>query len=810
MIAGLFRDVRHAFRAIRRMPGVTTVVVLSLAIGIGVNATVFSWIQARVLHPIAGVRRSGQFLLVEPRGERGTYPGMSWLEYRDLAGRLTAFSDLIASRTIPVNVGSGDWAERTPGMLVSGNYFRALGLSAAAGRLIDDRDTARPGGEPVVVISHDFWRTRFGSSPDAVGQTLRLNDRPVTVIGVGPAGFEGTAMGLAFHLFLPATLAPVLLDGSRELDSRAQRGYSALGRLNGGRTRDQAKQELDRAMQELARAYPDTNATVTAEILAFWESPRGPQRFMTSALATLQAAMLLILFAVCGNTANLLLARASVRRREMSIRLAIGAGRARLIRLVLVENVILALIGSLLGAAMAVWGTDALRAVPMPTPGGFQIQFHTGVDGLTLAFAMLLGLLSGVAFGLPTALQLARVDPQSALRVGTHATGRSRLLDSIMLTEVAVALLVLVVAAMFVRSFLETRSTDPGFRREGVVLSAYDLRGRSRSVDAAAARSSAVRLLAGVREVPGVESAAIAAAVPLDIHGMPVRYFAIEGRRRADGELDQAAANTVTPGYFATMGIPFVGGRDFVDLDDASASPQAIVNEEFVTRFLQESEPLGQRVELLGNRVTIVGVVRNSLVNAFGEPPTPMLYLSWRDRPSPQGEIHVRTRPGAEAGVVPDIRRVLRQIDPTVPLYNVRTLTDHVETNLVFRRIPARMFAVLGPLLLGLAALGIYAVVAYTGSRRRAEIGMRMALGATPNRVVAGLVGETLRVVGLGALAGWVLALLIDRDATGAGGFDPVIFIGVPAVLIAVAALAAWLPSHRASRLDPVSALRQD
>jgi hypothetical protein len=288
---------------------------------------------------------------------------------------------------------------------------------------------------------------------------------------------------------------------------------------------------------------------------------------------------------------------------------------------------------------------------------------------------------------------------------------------------------------------------------------------------------------------------------------MPVRYFAIEGRRRADGELDQAPANTVTPGYFATMGIPFVAGRDFADLGDASAPPQAIVNEEFVTRFLQESEPLGQRVELLGNRVTIVGVVRNSLVNAFGEPPTPMLYLSWRDRPSPQGEIHVRTRPGTEAGVVPDIRRVLRQIDPTVPLYNVRTLTDHVETNLVFRRIPARMFAVLGPLLLGLAALGIYAVVAYTVSRRRAEIGMRMALGATPNRVVAGLVAETLRVVGLGALAGWVLALLIDRDA---GGFDPVIFIGVPAVLIGVAALAAWLPSHRASRLDPVSALRQE
>jgi putative ABC transport system permease protein len=809
MVAEIFRDVRHALRAIRRMPGVATVVVLSLTVGIGVNATVFSWIQARVLYPIAGVRRSGQFLLVEPRGERGSYPGMSWLEYRDLSDRLTSFGDLIASRSIPVSVGSSDWPERTPGMLVSGNYFRALGLSAAAGRLIDDSDTARPGGDSVVVISHDFWRTRFGGSPTAVGQTLRLNDRPVTVIGVAPAGFEGTMMGLAFHLWMPATLAPVLLDGSRELENRAQRGYSALGRLGSGVTRNRAQRELDRAMAELARAYPNTNATVTGEILPFWQSPRGPQRFMTSALATLQAAMLLILFAVCLNTANLLLARASARRREMSVRLAIGAGRARLVRLVLVEHVMLALLGSLAGAALAVWGTDALRAVPMPTPGGFQITFHTAVDGLTLAFAMLLGLASGVAFGLPTALQLARVDPQSALRGGAHSTGRSRLHDVIMLTEVALALLVLIVAGMFVRSFLETRSIDPGFRREGVVLGAYDLRGRSRNVDAVSARSFAARLLSEVRAVPRVEAAAIAAAVPLDIHGMPVRFFAIEGRRRADGELDQAAANTVTPGYFATMGIPFVTGHDFADLTDANAAAQAIVNEEFVNRFLQESEPLGQRLELLGSRVTIVGVVPNTLVNAFGEPATPMLYLALRDRPSPQGEIHVRTRPGSESLVVPDLRRVLRHIDPTVPLYNVRTLTDHVETNLVFRRIPARMFAVLGPLLLGLAALGIYAVVAYTVSRRRAEIGMRMALGATPGRVVAGFVGETLRVVGLGALAGWVLALLIDRDASGAGGFDPVVFIGVPTVLIAVAALAAWIPSHRASQLDPVSALRE-
>src|SRR5439155_15957919 len=306
-----------------------------------------------------------------------------------------------------------------------------------------------------------------------------------------------------------------------------------------------------------------------------------------------------------------------------------------------------------------------------------------------------------------------------------------------------------VAAGLFFRSFGETRETDPGFRREGVLLAAYDLTGRG--ADAASAREFARRVLDRLRALPGVEAAAIASSVPLDIHGLPLRSFTLEGYARSDAAPDRALSNTVTPGYFTTMGIAMVAGVDLADLADSAAPPQVIVNEEFVRRFLPDGRALGRRLETRGRTCTITGVVRNSLNESFGERPSPVIYLSYRDRPSFQGEMHVRTRFGAEPLLRPQIERVVHEIDPTLPVYDVRTLTEHVEKNLFLRRIPARMFVVLGPLLLVLAAIGIYAVVAYTVSQRTREIGVRLALGATPGRVVSQILAETLRVVAAGA-----------------------------------------------------------
>jgi predicted permease len=812
LVRQIGRDLAYAVRMIRKMPVMAAVVIGSIGTGIGVNTAVFSWIQSRVLTPLPGVTGGGASVhLIEPRGEGGSYPGTSWLEFRDLRQRLPSFEDVIAFRMLPLSIGRPDQAERVTGMLVSDNYFTALGLQPAAG--VFPRERAGDGAtaaEPVAVISYVYWQTRFNGEPSVVGRTLRINDRPFTIVGVASRGFQGTVMGLRFDVWTLATLAPVLLDGTRELENRGQRAYAAIGPLRRGASRAQAQRDLDAALRDLARAHPDTNATITGEVLPFWQSPRGPQRFLVSALAILQAVMLLVLLVVCGNTANLLLARASVRYPEISVRLALGAGRWRIVSLLLCESVLLALLGALAGALIALWGTEALRAVPMPTPGGLTVNFQTSVDAVTLAFAALLGLGCGLAFGLGPALQLSRIAPQAALRAGASAPGRSRLRDVVMIVEVALALVVLVVAALFLKSFNDTRSTDPGFRRDGVLLATYDLRGRTRNIDAADSAQFAVRLLERLRTLPGVESAAIGAMVPLDIHGMPMRSFTLEGRARPDGASDQALSNTVTPGYFATMGIALVTGSDFVDLTDVATAPQAIVNEQFVRRYLDdEAAAVGRRIESAGRTYAIAGVVRDSLYNAYGEPPAPFIYLSYRDRPSPTGEMHLRTRSGAEAAIVPEVRRVVRELNATLPVYNVRTLNEHVDANLVIRRIPARMFAVIGPALLVLAAIGIYAVVAYSVAQRRVEIGMRLALGGTAGRVGAQLVVESVRVIAFGAAAGWVIAFMISRDFLGAAAFDVAIFTGVPAALLAVALFASWLPARRAARLDPLSALRQ-
>jgi predicted permease len=801
-------DLGHAWRTIRRMPGLSAVVIASLGAGIGVNTAVFSWIQAMVLQPLPGVSAAREVQLVEPRADTGSYPGVSWLEYQDLQEKLPSLPNLMAFRMVPFNVGGAGVTERTYGLFVSGNYFTALGLSPALGRFIRADEAQRSGGEPVVVISHAYWQTHVGGGSNVLGRTLRVNGLPLTIIGVTPERFQGTVLGLTFDLWTPATMAPTLVAGSRELQDRGERGYSVAGRLQAHATRAQAQADLDAAMRQLAHDYPETNGTMKAEVLPFWQAPRGPQRLLVSALALLQAVMLLLLFAVCGNTANLMLARASARHREIAMRLALGAGPWRVVTLLLAENVTLALLGAVVGAAIAVWATDALRAAPMI--GAVPVKFQTRVDGVGLLFAILLGVVSGLLFSVAPAVQLARVDPLVTFRSGSRAAGRSRLRNTLMGVEVALALVVLMAAALFVRNFSEAKETDPGFRREGVLLAAYDL--SARNTDNAAARGFANRLLTRLRALPAVESAAIAAAVPLDIHGLPMRSFTLEGRVRSDAAPEQALSNIVTPDYFKTMGIALTKGHDFAGLDDAVTAPQVIVNEEFVRRFLGANTDagliLGRQLESRDRPYVIAAVARNSLSESFGERPTPVMYFSYRDRPSPLGQIHVRTRVGAEWLLASEVERTVREIDPTLPVYDVRTLTEHVDRNLFLRRIPARMFIVLGPLLLLLAAIGIYAVVSYAVSLRTNEIGLRLALGATAQRVVSQVVRESLRVVGAGAMAGWLFMFLIATHLL-RGVYLPV-FAGVPALLLLVAAFACWLPAYRATRVDPMISLRQE
>jgi predicted permease len=805
-LAHLSRDTRHGLRSIARMPILAAVVVVSIGIGIGVNVVVFSWLQATLLQPLPGVAHARDLVFVEPRSEAGTYPGVSWQEYEDLRGRLRTFESLMAFRMVPFNVGEPPQNERIYGQLVSGNYFGALGLTPSAGRFFRADEVTRSSADPVVVISHGMALTRFGGPAAAVGKSLRVNDREVAIVGVAPKQFQGTVLSLDFSMWIPATLAPVLLPGSRELDSREMRGYAALGRLRGGVTRMQAQTDVEDAMRELARLYPVSNGGMTGEVMSFWSAPRGPQKMITGALLALQGLMLLVLVAVCGNTANLMLARASTRQREVGVRVALGAGRARIVSVLLAENLLLAIGGGVLGAVLAAWGTNALRAVPFI--GTFPIRFQTHVDALGLTVAIALALGCGLLVGLVPALQLAGIEPQLALRNGSRSRSRSRTRRVLMAAEVALALVVLLVAGLFFRSLTETREIDTGFRRAGLLLAGYDLSGRDTSREAA--RDFARRLLARLNSLPGVEAAAIAKAVPLDIHGLPLRSFRIEGHARDDGQPDRALSNTVSRGYFAAMAIPILEGTDFAEFSAPADQPQVVVNDEFVRRFVSGGTAIGRRVQNGDRTYRICGVVRTTLYESFDEDPTPIVYFSLRDWPSAAGEIHVRTREGAEMAIAAALRGAVRDVDSSLPLYDVRTMNEHVEKNLFLRRVPARMFAILGPLLLILAAIGIYAVVAYGVAQRTTEIGVRLALGATGRRVVGEVVSDTLRTVAGGAVVGWLMVWIVQIHIAPGRPLAFSVFAGVPAILIGVALLASWLPAQRAARVDPMVALRHE
>lgn len=785
------------------------VIVVSLAAGIGVNAAVFSWVQARLLKPLPGVKGSMDLLLVEPVNDSGLYVGTSWLEYLDVRARVQSLPNLIAARMAPLYIGEPGATERAYGLLVSDNYFSALGVQPALGRTFVAEDTRAEGGAPVAVISHGLWQEMFLGDASVVGKPLRVNGQPLTVVGVAPPEFQGTSLGLYFDVWLPATLAPVIANGSRELRSRGSRGYAVMGWPAEGVARADAQRDVDAAMRELAEAYPDSNKSVRAEVLAFWQGPRGPQKLLALSLVILQALMLLLLLAVCGNTASLFLARASARHKEIGVRLALGATPRHIARAVMGETIVMGLAGAAVGAAVAVWGTRALVVLPLT---GLPIRFQTELDWGGLLFAVLLGLMAGALVGAIPAWQLSRVDAQTAIRTGSRTAGRSRARDALIAVQAGLAVAVLVVAGLFLRSFQETRDSDPGFTREGVLLSAFDLTGRP--APPGGIRTFASRLLENLRAIPGVEAAAISSSVPLDIHGLPSRVFTIDGRLRADGEFDQALANTVTPGYFDVMKIGMLAGRDFASLDDQAAPPQVIVNQAFVDRYIERGAPaesaLGRQLEARGRSHLIIGVVKTTLYNAFGEPPTPALYFSYRDGGGNQGEMHVRTRPGSETAVTKGVRQAVKAIDADLPVFNVRTLSDHVETNLVFRRVPARLFAVLGPLLLLLVGLGIYSLVSYAVSLRTSELGVRLALGATPRRLVAEELGSSLRITTAGILVGWVIAFVLTVVLFPDQSGQVLVFAGVPVLLVGVSALASWVPARRGSRVDPLTALRAD
>ncbi|MBI2515290.1 MAG: ABC transporter permease [Opitutae bacterium] len=800
-------NLRFLIRSLARTPFLTAVVILSLAVGIGANTVVFGWLRNAIVRPLPGAD-SPLVMSLEVKDDTGNWVSTSWREYQDLCAMVPSVAAISAQRPRSFYLGNTERDARAFGEFVSANFFETLALQPQQGRFFHADEVAAAGGAPVVVISHDFWRKQFAGAADVVGRQLKLNGALLTIIGVAPRGFQGGYNALAFDVWLPATLAPVLQPATEELTSRTSRPYTMLVQLRPGVPLAQVQGELDAAAHKLLATYPETNRGLGYGLLPLWRSPRGGQIIVIS-LATLQAFALLILAVVCINTANLLLARASTRQREIGVRLAVGGAPSRILLQLLAESVVLAFIGAASGLLCALWGVEAVKNLPLPSGGGLPVKIAPELDWTALVFAGGIATACGILFGLAPAWQLVRADVLQALRGGHSSSRRSWLRDALVATEVGAALVVLVLAALFYQSFRHALAADTGFDAPHIMLANVDLAGRGYTE--ANAHAFLEETLRRLRETPGVVAAGAASKVPLDVIAYPRGVFAVEGKPFDPNW--KALYCDVTPGYLAAMGLTITEGTDLAPLARRDLPFDAVVNEAMAQRYWPEGSPVGHRFIINDTTFVVAGVVRNAKYENLNEAPKPMAWLTMRRQLIFAPTLHVRTS-GDPRAILGALRQTVHAIDPEVALLDTRTFATHVDNSLVLQRMPARMLAVLAPLSLALAAIGLYAVIAYSLAQRMPEIGIRLALGATPSGVVRLMIWEGLRVVLVGAGIGWVFALAIGyalrAQFIGIRFGDPLIYGGVPALLLAVATLACWLPARRAAHIDPMVALRAE
>jgi macrolide transport system ATP-binding/permease protein len=799
--------VKTALRTLLHAPGLTAVVVLSVALGIGVNTAIFSFLGATVLRPLPAV---GADVLTLQVNQGTRLSGASWLEYRDVRERLASLAEVTAQGARSVYVENGARTERVWAELVSGNFFSALAVRPALGRFFLPEEAAAPGSAPVVVISHGFWQSRFAGSRDVLGQTVRLNNVPFTVIGVTPPRFQGGVMALMFDVWVPFTMSAQLLSDTGQFSDRAYRAYQLDAVLRPGVSRTQVQRELDLTARSLAADFPDANREITFHLLPIWRGTRSGEILMP-VYATLQLFAALVLGVVCINTANLLLSRASVRRREIGIRLAVGAGPGRIIRQLLGESLLLALGGTALGVVAAIWGVDAINYLKMPT--SVPIKIEPVFDSAALLFAVGLGAICGVLFGLAPALQLARLDVLPALRSGSGAlAGRNRFRDLLVGAEVAVALVILILAGLFYRSFQNAQSANSGYDTHRVLLASLDLVGRGYNGERRDefVRNVHARLIAH----PEIEAAAIAYKPPLEMHGMPKAIVQIDGAKLESDSVARVIWSPTTPGYFATMGIPIVDGTDIAPLDQRNRPLDAVINETAARTYWPGRSPLGHTFTLMNKTFEVVGVARDAKYESLGEAPHPAVWPTLRMGVMSTPGFYVRARSGSPLALLPALRGIVRDIDADLALYDGRTLAQHIDNNLAIQRVSANFLSALAPVALVLAAIGLYAVLAYAVAQRTQEIGVRLTLGATPGGVVFHIVRQGMKVVAIGSAVGWCVALglgwFLRFKLVGVPIGEPTIYVGIPVLLLIVATLACWLPARRAAEVDPIKALRAE
>ena len=826
MFSTLLQDARYAVRTLRQQPGFTMVATLSLAIGIGLNTAIFAVVDNLLFRPLP-FDRPETLVSVYTSDERGSaFGSTSYPDLQDLSGPGSPFEHVIGHAMMFAAVSINGDNRLAFGEVVSANYFSALGVRPVAGRAFAPEDDQGEGAHPVTVISERLWRRSFGRAGSAIGSTLLIKNKPYTVIGVAPGAFNGMMPGVTAELWIPISMVGDVepagqidvvpsATGTTRLQQRGNRWMFVKARLREGQTAEQAQAAAAPIMAGLAQAYPVSNRERELTVV-----PAGNVRFhpdvdrtLRPASAVLMGAVGLVLLIACANLANMLLARGVSRTREMALRSALGAGRARLVRQMVVESLLLSTAGGALGLLLAIWATSTLAAISLPIE--LPLSFDLKIDWRLAAFAAAVSIVTGLAFGVLPALRASTPNLVSALKDASPQAPSGRrfgLRQGLVVLQVAVSVVLVVGGFLLARSVRAAFDMTPGFKTDGLVAAtvSMDLLGYT---DAQATQFFE-RAMTSVQRLPGVTSVAFSERLPFSPNQHRTSIV-VDGRPELTPPNGESVDTTrVSAGYFETLGVPLVHGRMFDTRDTPDTTRAAIVTEELAKRFFQDRSAVGGRLRLrdqTGPLVEIVGVVRDYAIGSLGEAPKPVIHFATSQRISSTGSLLVRTTGDAPA-LVTAVERDLRDAEPQLVFLELGTLERMMATSLLPIRLGASLFGGLSALAMMLAGIGLYGVIAFNVARRTREIGIRMALGSTRRQVLRQVLNEALRMVVVGTLVGASLAALgaqaLSGVLLGVTALDPVSYLAAAVVLLVTATLASVIPARRAASVDPLIALR--
>ncbi len=811
-LSDLAQDVRYSIRVLRRSPGYALVVVTVLALGIGANVSVFSLFNSIALKPLPAVDGSGSLSVLIARTSSGRILPLSHPDLRDLTRDQQTFTSIAGAAMDSYSVGLGTQSELVFGEMVTGNYFSVLGVTTGLGRPLLPSDDVSPGKHPVVVISDGLWKRAFASDPAIVGKRVQINAYPFTIVGVAEPGFQGTVVGVRLDLFLPVMMQPQLR-GFDLLSSRVSPMLWGIGHLRPGASNATANAEAELLSGRIDAQHPAREVEQRAAVIPIWQSPFGAQTYMLPAILLLSAMGALLLLIVCANVSNLVLVRGVSRRGEIAARLALGASRARVLRLLLVESVVLALPGAALGLAASGGISRILRDGNMSSAALVPISINTSADWTVIAFALVISCGSSLVFGFLPALRSSQVDLAGVMKDDLSPRGgsRGRLRSALVIAQVAVSLLLLVGAGLVVRSLDAAQTANVGFDQRHVAAVTIDL--RSSGYDDTRGAAFYDRLLDTLRAQPGNEAVALANAPPLTLVDSTSSDTVIEGREPRKGEDMRLLVTTVSPGYLETLHIPLVTGRDFASLDRRTSLPVAMINETMARRFWGgPANALGNRIQVSrGQWRTIVGVARDIKYARVTEEPRPHIYLPSGQNYSASMVILTRSQ-DPDSAFLGRIRATVQSLDPNVPIVRANMLAQQTRAALGIFAMAAGTLTVFGVIAMLLTALGTYGLVSYAARQSTHEIGIRIAIGADRRNLLTRFLARGLRLGIAGTVCGLGLAVIVARLLTsllyGVSPTDVVSFSAALTLVMTIVLLASLIPAWRASRTDPIAALR--